>query len=134
MPRRCERKMIEVVIEILAEIFLQIGAELLAEVGVHAVVEPFRKSPQPWLAAVGYALFGAAAGALSLFVFPFAFIHTPMARVLNLSASPVAAGTTMYLLGRWRSRRRQVLVRLDRFAYGFLFALCMALVRFCFAH
>jgi hypothetical protein len=36
----------------------------------------------------------------------------------------------MCLVGAWRLRREQELVRLDRFAYGYLFALAMALVRF----
>jgi hypothetical protein len=36
----------------------------------------------------------------------------------------------MALLGAWRARRGQDLIRLDRFAYGYLFALAMAAMRF----
>ena len=35
--------------------------------------------------------------------------------------------------GQWRVRRRQRLVRLDRFVYGYLFAVALAAVRFQFA-
>ena len=35
-------------------------------------------------------------------------------------------------LDAWRRRREDELVRLDKFAYGYLFALAMALVRFYF--
>jgi hypothetical protein len=36
----------------------------------------------------------------------------------------------MALIGIWRDRRGQEPIRLDRFAYGYLFALSLALVRF----
>jgi hypothetical protein len=39
----------------------------------------------------------------------------------------------MAALGAWRIRRGQSLVPLDRFAYGCLFALAFAFVRFSFA-
>lgn len=45
----------------------------------------------------------------------------------------LAGGLLMSLLGTWRTGRSQSLLRIDRFAYGFLFALALALVRFRFA-
>jgi len=39
----------------------------------------------------------------------------------------------MAILGAWRARRGQQVLRIDRFAYGYLFALSIALVRFYFA-
>jgi hypothetical protein len=36
----------------------------------------------------------------------------------------------MMFIGSWRRRRGQEVVRLDHFSYGFLFAICMAAVRF----
>lgn len=108
--------------------------EVLAELGVRAAVEPFRKPPNPWLAALGYCLFGAVAGAISIWIIPASFITSPTARVLNLLATPVFVGLAMMLVGRWRAEREQELVRLDRFSYGYLFALCVGLIRFAFAH
>jgi hypothetical protein len=54
-------------------------------------------------------------------------------RVANLVLTPLAAGLMMSLMGAWRRRRGDDLIRLDRFSYGVLFALAMALVRFFFA-
>ena len=44
--------------------------------------------------------------------------------------TPLAAGTAMAALGAWGRRREEKTIRLDRFGYGFAFALSMALVRF----
>ena len=119
----------------LAEIVLQLLFEALAEFGVRALREPFEPVRQvsPWLAGLGYTVYGAAAGGLSLLVFPLAFLSSPWARIANLAVTPLLAGATMSLLGAWRRRRGQDLVRLDRFSYGVLFALSMALVRYVFA-
>jgi hypothetical protein len=62
-------------------------------------------------------------------VFPTSFIRDPRLRVINVALTPIVAGAAMALLGTWRRRREQPLVRLDRFTYGFVFAFAMALVR-----
>lgn len=133
-------------LEFLAEILLQVAFEWLAQAGLRAVRAPFRRSVPssgsgsvssaiaPEWAAIGYALFGAAAGGLSLWVFPHGFITAWPARVANLVVTPVLAGASMALIGTLRRRRGQELMRLDRFAYGMVFAFAMALVRFFFAH
>jgi hypothetical protein len=119
----------------LAEIGLQLLFELLAEVGLRSLREPFRPAREvsPWLAAPGYLLYGTAAGALSLWVMPDPFLDHPWARVANLALTPLLAGAAMALLGSWRRRRGQAVIRLDRFSYGTLFALGMAVVRFIWA-
>ncbi|HEY4067891.1 MAG TPA: hypothetical protein VGM74_13410 [Burkholderiaceae bacterium] len=43
--------------------------------------------------------------------------------------TPILSGAAMAWLGRWRRRREQPTVLLDRFAYAFIFALGMSLVR-----
>lgn len=117
------------------ELLLQVLFEVLAEFGLRSLGEPFRRSREasPWLAALGYTIYGAVAGGLSLLVFPVAFLLTPWMRVANLALTPLAAGLMMSLMGAWRRRRGDDLIRLDRFSYGVLFALAMALVRFFFA-
>jgi len=122
----------EIVIEILlwllqfaGELLLQLAFEVLLELGLHAAQEPFRlPKPNPWIAAFGYLIFGAIAGALSLLVFPSHFIFV----------TPMVAGGTMTIFGAWRRNRGEELLRIDRFTYGFVFALAMALVRYTFAH
>ena len=110
----------------------QLGLEFLAELGMRGVREPFRRTKplNPWLAGLGYSIFGAVAGAISLGAFPASFIRAPWLRILNLVLTPILAGVAMTALGRWRKRKDQELIRLDRFAYAFLFALAIALVRF----
>jgi hypothetical protein len=123
----------ELLFEFVGEFVLQIVLELLVEVGLRPLVEPFRQRPTPWVAAIGYLLFGAAVGGLSLLAFPQHFVHNPVLRVVNTFATPLCAGAVMAALGHWRQRQGQVTSRLDRFAYGFLFALGLAVVRYFFA-
>ena len=106
---------------------------LFLEVGLRSLAEPFRKEPKPWLAALGYAVFGAVVGGLSLLVFPHYLVAAKGLRVANAALSPIAAGLSMAALGKWRAKRGQAVLRIDRFAYGYLFALSFGLIRFWFA-
>ena len=124
----------ELLFQFFAEVVLQIVFEALAELGLHSLRETFRKPANPWFAAVGYAIFGAAAGGLSLWVFPSLFLPSHRAQIAALALAPVVAGAAMAALGAWRRRRGQELIRLDRFAYGYLFALAMAAIRFAFGN
>ncbi|MCW7540955.1 hypothetical protein OOT46_24340 [Aquabacterium sp. A7-Y] len=124
----------EFLFEVVGEFLLQCLFEALAELGLHSLTEPFRKPPNPWLAALGYTIFGTAAGGLSLLVFPSHFVHGEAMRIANLVITPFAVGGLMSALGAWRARRGHAVLRIDRFAYGYLFALTLALVRFSFAH
>ena len=123
-------------LQILGELLLQVVLEVLAELGLRSVREPFRRPEpiHPFMAAVGYALFGAIAGGASLWLFPNLFIGTRSLRLMNLVVTPVAAGLMMSAIGAWRRRRDETLIRIDRFGYGFLFALSMAAVRFAWGH
>lgn len=124
----------ELLFQFVVEILLQIVFEILAELGLHSVREPFRKAPNPWFAAIGYAVFGAIAGALSLWIFPTLFLVAHSAQIAGLVFTPIVAGVAMTALGAWRRRRNQSIIRLDKFAYGYLFALAMAIVRFAFGN
>lgn len=122
--------------QLFGELILQLVMEAIAELIGHSLKEPFRRPGplNPWLAAVGYGLFGAAGGALSLALLPELFIAPGHLRVLNLVLTPIAAGLVMALLGAWRRRRDKDTIRLETFAYGYCFALAMASVRFAFGH
>ncbi|MES2151557.1 MAG: hypothetical protein V4508_17405 [Pseudomonadota bacterium] len=124
----------EILFEFLGEVVLQLVFEVMAEFGLHSLSEPFKKKPQPWLAALGYVLFGALAGAISLWIFPRLFATTMGGRLLNLLFAPVVSGLAMVAIGMWRIRRDQETIRLDKFAYGYLFALAMATMRFGFGN
>lgn len=125
--------MLEILFELLAELLFQIVGEVLVELGLHSLAEPFRRKPNVWLAVLGYSLLGALLGAVSLWAFPDHLTRDGWPRWVNLLFTPVLAGFAMTLLGRWRARRGDMVLRIDRFAYGYLFALAVAIVRFKFA-
>lgn len=122
----------EVLFSFIGEFVLQVVLEALAELGLHSLRETWRRPPNPWMAAIGYALFGTIAGGVSLLVLPNLLVHSHSLQLLNVALTPVAAGLAMMAMGAWRRRRDQEMIRLDKFAYGYLFALAMALVRFNF--
>jgi sterol desaturase/sphingolipid hydroxylase (fatty acid hydroxylase superfamily) len=122
------------VFQFLGELVLQVIFEALAELFGHVVKEPFRRPRpvRPWLAAIGYLFFGAAAGGLTVWLVPELFIEAEWLRVANLVLTPLAAGLIMEAIGSWRERREKEVLRLESFAYGFCFAFAMAVVRFAF--
>ncbi len=124
----------EFLLELLFEFVIQIIGEALLEIGLRSFAEPFRKPPDAWLAALGYTLFGTIFGLISLWLFPHHMVVSTDWRLVNLFVTPVMAGGCMSLLGAWRAKRGQAVLRIDSFSYGFLFAICFALVRFQWAN
>ena len=118
----------EIVLQFLGEILLQVGFEFLAELGAHGLADTLKKPKNPVLSAIGFIVWGAAAGAISLLILPSSVIANPVFRQINVLVTPLVAGGVMMLIGRQRGRRGQSLVRLDRFGYAF--ALAMAVVRY----
>ncbi|GAB2867092.1 hypothetical protein GCM10027277_40060 [Pseudoduganella ginsengisoli] len=123
----------EFLIELLLEFLIQFFGEVLFELGLRSIAAPFRKDASPWLAAIGYAFFGLVVGGISLWLFPDHMVANIKLRLVNLGVTPIASGLCMSLLGSWRAKRGQDLIRIDRFSYGYLFALCLGLVRFYWA-
>jgi len=123
-----------VVFQFFGEMLLQVIIEILLEIGFHVAAEPFQRKPELWLAFIGYAIFGGIAGGVSLIFLPHLLIDSYSLQVVGLFASPIAAGLVMVCIGAWRRRRGDDLVRLDRFAYSFIFAFMLGLIRFAFAH
>ena len=122
------------ILRIFGELLLQLLAEVFGELFIHSVKEPFRR-PEPMhpvLAAIGYSVFGAAAGGLTVWMLPNFFLETHWLRILNIVATPFLAGVAMGAIGAWRRHRDKEVIRLESFAYGYCFALSMALVRFFF--
>ena len=124
--------MIEIILELAGEFLLQAFGEVLLEIGLQSLSEPLRRKPNPWLAAIAYANFGALAGGLSLLVFKEHMVPEPW-RIANLIVTPLLVGAIMSVLGSLRMRRGEPVLGIDRFAYGYVFALAIALVRFIYA-
>jgi hypothetical protein len=114
----------EVIFEILGEFLLQVFGEAPVELGFHALAEPFRQPVNSWLAALGYTLFGLILGGLSLLSFPNNLVPEAW-RVANPFITPIAVVA-------WRANHGQTVLRIDRFAYGYHFALSFAMIRFFF--
>lgn len=125
---------IEILFEVVFEFILLTVGEVLVEVGLRGVSEPFKhaETRNPVLAFIGYGLGGAALGGLSLLIFPGPLVRGVGFRGGSLIVSPLLAGAAMTGLGWLRRRQGKRLLRLDRFAYGAVFAFGMALVRFLF--
>lgn len=126
--------MLEFLFQLIGEVVLQGVLELLVDLGL----EPFRRKresppPNPWFTAIAYACLGALAGGVSLWLLPELLVRDESWRVVNLIATPILAGFAMAALGVWRVKRGHVQVSIERFSYAYLFALCLALVRFHFA-
>lgn len=119
-------------LQFLAELFLQIFLEIVVAIIGRKVKAPYHRPERvsAELAALGYALCGAVVGGLSLWLFPALFITGPWLRIANLLLTPILAGLFMGGLGAWRRRHARETIRLDSFAYGFLFAAAMTLVRY----
>ena len=108
--------------------------EVLAELGLHSIKETFhrREGRNPFFAVVGYTLLGLISGGLSLLFFPHSFIRSQRFPGIGLIVIPLLGGAVMSGIGFLRRRRGEELIRLDSFAYGAIFALGMALIRFLF--
>lgn len=123
----------EILFEILGEFVLQALGELLFELGLRSLAAPFQRDSSPWFAGLGYFFLGCLAGGVSLLVVAQHLTPAGAPRLANLVLTPLMAGLLMALLGRWRGRRGDRLLRIDRFAYGYLFAIGLAIIRFVFA-
>ncbi len=120
----------EIVFEIIFQIICEVFIQVLFELGFHSLIEPLKKRPNALLAGIGYSIFGAIAGGISLFFFKQLFVIDPNLRIVNLFVTPIFAGLAMSLLGRLREKNGREVIRLDKFTYGFVFAFAMALTRF----
>ncbi len=120
------------ILQLLGEILLQMIAELIVELIGHGFKKTFRRREpsRPWLAAIGYLFFGAAAGLLSIWLVPEHFIKADWLRLLNLALTPITAGLLMGWIGARRRHRAKEVIRLETFAYGFCFAFSMAVMRY----
>lgn len=123
----------EFIFELLLEFLIQVVGEAIFELGLHAMAEPLRRPTNPWLAAIGYAIFGAIFGGISIGLFPQHMVAGLTWRWLNLLLTPISVGLCMSWLGWWRSRLGQPVFRIDRFSYGYLFALSFSAVRLVWA-
>lgn len=97
----------------------------LYELGFRSVarlrpLENLRRKPRHWAAIVWWAIFGVAAGDISLFVIPERLITGAWSIAVGVLA-PLLVGLMAFLLSGWHK---------SRFACGYTFALAFVLLRY----
>ena len=126
--------LLQIIFEFLLEFILQISGEIFFEVAFKKV------SAKRWehedlsatIAVLMYFGLGLITGWLSILIFPHSFIRSSRLHGISLIITPLLAGLTMSGIGWVRQWQGKLVIRLDTFAYGFIFAFGMALVRFLF--
>ncbi|MFZ6778089.1 hypothetical protein ACO0LD_14760 [Undibacterium sp. Ji83W] len=114
-------------IEFFFEILLQLAFEVLELVFTSGIERRERGPRSPLVTAIAYIAFGIIAGFVSLWIFPQAFIHSSLGRIINLILTPVLMGFLAAVFAAWRTGDG---LRLWRFINAYVFALSLALVRF----
>ena len=125
----------EILFEILLEFVLPLVAEVFAEAAVNKLgrIPWVKATARVVITAILYFAVGAGAGIISLFIFPNAFARSSTLHGISLVITPVLGGLVMSYIAWLRVRTFDWTIRLEAFAYGFVFAFPMALIRLLFA-
>ena len=126
----------EILIELLVQLVFEVLVQGVFELGGHGIVSIFRKGAgpvNPWLSICGYIAMGAIAGGISIWLLPMHLVKAPALQVLNLAITPIVLGLIFEAFGRWKANNEKPRYAVDRFCYGFTFALTMGLIRYFFA-
>ena len=130
----------EIIFELLFQLFLELIFHGLFEVFGNGVRRGLTSVPRkddtpfdPLLEVSLYALMGAIAGGISLWLVPLHLLKSPALQVLSLAITPIILGFLFEGFGRWKTNNDKPRYLVDRFSYGFTFALTMGLIRFFFA-
>ena len=123
-----------ILLEILLEFVVPLFAEFLAELALHKLrsMPSMRKTGRVVLTAIMYFGAGVVAGLISLLIFPKAFARSSALPGISLVITPILGGVLMSYIAWFRVRTWDWTIRLETFAYGFLFAFAMTLLRFYF--
>lgn len=122
--------MLDVLLELILYVFVECAFELLSQAFSTALKPEVRPGPiSKILAGIGWFGIGAISGLLLTVFFPYRFIRITPFPEFSLLVIPVLAALTMVGIGRLRVWQGKPLVRLDRFAYAYIFAFGMALAR-----
>jgi len=123
-----------ILLEILLELVLPLVFEIFAELALHRVDRFVRANAVARIVITGLMYFGVGLGAGfgSLLVFPRALAHSTTLPGISLVITPVLGGVLMSFIAYLRVPTWDWTIRLETFAYGFLFAFAMTLVRLLF--
>jgi undecaprenyl pyrophosphate phosphatase UppP len=118
-------------VELFSELFGQIVLEFFIDLGLRALKDAAhsqtKQHPIPLF--IGYLLLGAVIGGISTAFLPDHFIKKPLMRWVNLIVTPAIAGMLMGWVGGWNDKRGRRVINLERFPFGWAFAIGLAVVR-----
>jgi hypothetical protein len=122
------------IVEILAEVLFQVAIEAIIGLITRAIQRLFSETNDvsPIVAAIGYLLLGFLAGALSLLLIPHRLVPPSRIHGISLVVSPLITGMFMSQVGSLLRSKGKRTVQIESFAYGFAFALGVAIVRFAY--
>jgi hypothetical protein len=121
-------------LEILVEVFFQVAIEAIVGLIARSVRNLFSETSavSPILAAIGYLLLGLLAGGLSVLLIPHRLVPPSRIHGISLLVSPLLTGLIMSQVGALLRRKGKRAVQIESFAYGFTFALGVAIIRFAY--
>ena len=125
-----------IIFEFLVQFLIEVLVQGTFEIGGRGLVSIFRKdgtSVHPLLVICGYILMGAIAGGISIWLIPLHLLNLPVLQIINLAITPIVLGFIFEIFGRWKTKKEKPRYAVDRFSYGFTFALTMGLIRYFFA-
>ena len=120
---------VELIFSVFGEFLLQIIFEILFDSGIAVFSKRYRPL-NPLIAIPGYLSLGIVAGCISLLIYREPLITDPLMQQANLIITPIFAGLTMMLIGRYKRRKGKRMIKLESFAYGAIFAFGMAGIRY----
>lgn len=128
--------LLEIVLEFFLEFVIQIVGEVTIESILHGIPRPawLRKSWNTVIVVMLYAVLGIFTGFISILIFPNSFVRGETFHGISLLVTPLLAGLTMAGIGWLRQQKGKSVIPLDSFAYGFVFAFAMALIRLLFTN
>jgi hypothetical protein len=121
---------LECILNFFGDFLLQLICELVLEFGLRrfaVTAEP--EKCMPMISFFGYGILGLFAGGLSLLLFPHPFVHSSRFHGISLLITPILTGFAMSGVGWLRKKQDKVVLRIDTFSYGFIFAFGIALIR-----
>ena len=121
----------EFLLEIFFEFLIEVFGGVLLDVVLHLSSRfvRAREAVNALLTLIMYFGLGLFVGWLSILIFPKAFVRSLNLHGISLLITPVLAGFTMSAIGWIRQRQGKLLIRLETFSCGFIFAFAMALIR-----
>jgi len=120
----------EFLLELCIEVFGEAILQILLEAGLATAQEAAgRENRNPALATIGYCLFGAILGGLSIWLLPTRLVGTAPVSGISLVVSPVVMGIVMQLWGGLRRAQGHRTTNLATWYGGAAFAFGLALVR-----